>query len=112
MSMPAPGVRARKRSKRASKRARAASRSPGITSEDSPEVPPGDVREQWYPLVHDPVLRDAGVEVGARALFSPGGPPLLRILFRAGGTEASVECVHVILNENLPDPWMPGWGGD
>jgi hypothetical protein len=62
--------------------------------------------EQWYPLANDPGLHAAGVEIGARVTPQPKGPPQLRIVFRAGGKEASVDCVHVAVYagslESLP----------
>ncbi len=58
--------------------------------------------EQWYPLANDPDLQAAGIEIGARAVFQAGSPPQLRIMFRAGGKEASAECVHAaIYQEHL-----------
>ncbi len=69
-------------------------------------VPDGQTREQWYPLVNDPGLHAAGVEIGARAIIKTSGPPQLRIVFRAGDREWSVECVHVAVYsgslESLP----------
>ncbi len=71
-----------------------------------PPLPPEGTREQWYPLVNDPHLHAAGVEIGARAIIKTSGPPQLRIVFRAGDREWSVECVHVAVYsgtlESLP----------
>ena len=65
-----------------------------------------DQWEQWYPLVNDPGLHVAGVEIGARVTPQPDKPSQLRIVFRAGKAEASVECVHVAVYagplESLP----------
>ena len=72
----------------------------------SPMSPPVGTREQWYPLSNDPGLFAAGVEVGTRVTVRPKGPPQLRIVFRAGGKEAEVTCVHVAVYagslESLP----------
>ncbi|OLS14580.1 MAG: hypothetical protein RBG13Loki_1771 [Promethearchaeota archaeon CR_4] len=62
--------------------------------------------EQWYPLQNDPRLFTAGIEIGARVTVQPEKPPKLRIVFRGGDEEASVDCVHVAVYsgslESLP----------
>ncbi len=69
-------------------------------------IPVKETREQWYPLVNDPHLHAAGVEIGARAIIKTSGLTQLRIVFRAGDREWSVECVHVAVYagplESLP----------
>ncbi len=70
-------------------------------------VPDGQTREEWYPLVNDPGLHAAGVEIGARAIFQPQGPPQLCIVFRLEAREWSVDCMHVAVYagpiESLPN---------
>ncbi len=100
--VPAMRPKKDKRAKTPAKRARK------VTQKPTPPLPPPPegTREQWYPLANDPGLHAAGVEIGARVTFQGDKPPKMRIVFRAGGKEASVECVHVAVYagslESLP----------
>ncbi len=66
------------------------------------------MREQFYPLLQDPDLHAAGVEIGARVIFHELDCPKLRIIFRRGTKEAEVACVHVAIYagslDDLPPP--------
>ncbi|OLS13295.1 MAG: hypothetical protein RBG13Loki_3078 [Promethearchaeota archaeon CR_4] len=82
----------------------------------TPIQPSTGIREKWHSLANDPGLNRAGVEVGARAIFQPNGSPQMRIVFRAGDKESSVECVHVALYsgslESLPSDVDLVWSSE
>jgi hypothetical protein len=63
----------------------------------APKSQQTDSWEQWYPLPNDPDLFTAGVEIGARVKAQLRKRPQLRIMFRTGGKEASVECVRLAM---------------
>ncbi|GAB4329631.1 MAG: hypothetical protein Kow0069_37180 [Promethearchaeota archaeon] len=61
----------------------------------------GEVRlryEEGFPLKADPTLDKAGVKIFARVDFTPDGfSSQNRIVFKQGGLESSVQCVHTAL---------------
>ncbi|MHA1734320.1 MAG: hypothetical protein ACTSU5_20465 [Promethearchaeota archaeon] len=52
--------------------------------------------EAWFELARDPALHAAGVRVGARVDFRVDTVKNT-IVFRRGGSEASVECTHTLV---------------
>lgn len=64
-------------------------------------------KEQFYPLIADPELNAAGVEIGARAKFREGKKPKLRIIFRTGSEQAEVDCVVVGVQEGFSKQLTP-----
>jgi len=72
-------------------------RSRKVAKKGPPKPPLTDSWEQWHPLPNDPDLFAVGVEIGARVRLQLRRRPQLRIVFRIGGKEASVECVRLAM---------------
>ncbi len=53
--------------------------------------------EEWFPLLEDPSLHAAGIEVGARVEIDDKEGVHNRIVFRKGEREATVECTHTVV---------------
>jgi len=58
--------------------------------------------EAWYPLDADPILQNAGIEIGAVVTWGVHGIKN-RIVFRLGKKTSSVNCVHLILDSIAAD---------
>ncbi|OLS14186.1 MAG: hypothetical protein RBG13Loki_2197 [Promethearchaeota archaeon CR_4] len=72
-------------------------RSPKATKKIPQKPPVTDSWEHWHQLPNDPDLFAAGVEIGARVTPQLRRRPQLRIAFKTGGKEATVECVRLAM---------------